>query len=91
MKPPKAPSRPPSGKTRAAGASTRGRPEPAPEVVMDVRHEPLGEDDKGGMYWYLDLGPSGHTSLTGAWFLSTSAVPSIAWRGVDVERVSGTR
>ncbi len=53
MKPPKAPSRPPSGKTRAAEASTRGRPEPAPEVVMDIRHEPLGEDDKGGMYWYL--------------------------------------
>ncbi|DBA82749.1 hypothetical protein WJX77_007341 [Trebouxia sp. C0004] len=65
MKPPKAPSRPPSGKTRAAGASTRGRSEPAPEVVMDVRHEPLGESDKGVMYWYLDLGPSGHTSLTG--------------------------
>jgi len=89
MKPPKAPSRPPSGKTRAAGASTRGRPEPAPEVVMDVRHEPLGESDKGVMYWYLDLGPSGHTSLTGAWSLSISAVPSIAWHGVHVGRVNG--
>ena len=65
MKPPKAPSRPPSGKTRAAGASTRGRPEPAPEAVIDVRHEPLGEDDQGVLYWYLDLGPIGHTGLTG--------------------------
>ena len=32
---------------------------------MDVRHEPLGEDAHGVMYWYLDLGPEGHTSLTG--------------------------
>ena len=56
---------------------------------MDVRHEPLGESDKGVIYWYLDLGPCGHTSLTGAWSLSTSAVPSIAWRGVDVGCVSG--
>ncbi len=56
---------------------------------MDVRHEPLGESDKGVMYWYLDLGPSGHTSLTGAWSLSISAVPSIAWHGVHVGRVNG--
>lgn len=65
MKPVKAPSRPPSGKTRAGGGSTRGRPEPAPEPSMDVRHEPLGEDAHGVLYWYLDLGPEGHTSLTG--------------------------
>lgn len=32
---------------------------------MDVRHEPLGEDAHGVMYWYLDLGPEGHTSLAG--------------------------
>ena len=90
MKPPKAPSRPPSGKTRAAaGASTRGRPEPAPEVVMDVRHEPLGGGDKGVLYWYLDLGLSGHTSVTGAWFLSISTVHSIAWHGVDVGHMNG--
>ncbi len=56
---------------------------------MDVRHEPLGESDKGVMYWYLDLGPSRHTSLTGAWSLSTSALLSISWHGVDVVRVNG--
>ena len=65
MKPVKAPSRPPSGKTRAGGSSTRGRPEPASEPAMDIRHQPLGEDDHGVQYWYLDLGPEGHTSLTG--------------------------
>ena len=32
---------------------------------MDVRHEPLGEDAHGVIYWYLDLGPEAHTSLTG--------------------------
>ena len=65
MKPVKPPSRPPSGKTRAGGSSTRGRPEPSPEPTMDFRHEPLGEDAHSVMYWYLDLGPEGHTSLTG--------------------------
>lgn len=65
MKPVKPPSRPPSGKTRAGGSSTRGRPEPSPEPSMAVRHEPLGEDAHGVMYWYLDLGPEGHTSLAG--------------------------
>ena len=75
MKPPKAPSRPPSGKTRAAGTSTKGRSEPAPEVVMDIRHEPLGEDSKGIVYWYLDLGPSIHTSLTGVMFITCYMLP----------------
>lgn len=65
MKPVKPPSRPPSGKTRAGGGSVKGRPEPSPEPTMDVRHEPLGEDANGVMYWYLDLGSEGHTSLTG--------------------------
>ena len=65
MKPVKPPSRPPSGKTRAGGSSTRARPEPSIEPSMDVRHEPLGEDAQGVIYWYLDLGPEGHTSLTG--------------------------
>ena len=65
LKPVKPPSRPPSGKTRAGGSSTRGRPELAPEPSMDIRHEPLGEDDAGITYWYLDLGPDGHTSPAG--------------------------
>ena len=65
MKPSKAPSRPSSGKTRAGGSSTRGKPEPALEAVMDIRRDPLGEDDNGVMYWYLDLGPDGHTSPSG--------------------------
>ena len=69
MKPVKPPSRPPSGKTRAGSSSTRGRPaETSLEPTMDVRHEPLGEDAHGVMYWYLDLGPEVHTSLTGNCF-----------------------
>ena len=32
---------------------------------MEVRHEPFGEGKDGVLYWYLDLGPSNHASLTG--------------------------
>ncbi|KAL3157904.1 hypothetical protein ABBQ32_012312 [Trebouxia sp. C0010 RCD-2024] len=76
MKPVKPPSRPPSGKPRAGGGSIKGQPEPSPESTMDVRHEPLGEDANGVMYWYLDLGPEGHTSLTGVrLYKETTAEP----------------
>ena len=37
---------------------------------MDVRHEPFGEGKDGVLYWYLDLGPSNHASLTGKGILT---------------------
>ena len=65
MKPPKAPSRPPSGKSTRSGGSNRGRAESAQEQQLELHHEPLGEDGEGVMWWYLDMGHANQTGPSG--------------------------
>lgn len=79
MKPPKAPSRPPSGKSTRSAGSSRGRAEPVQEAQMELHHEPLGEDFDGLAWWYLDLGPTNQTGPTGS---------TIAYSPVTCELVS---
>ena len=65
MKPPKAPSRPPSGKSTRSGGPNRGRAEAAQEQQLELHHEPLGEDGDDVMWWYLDMGHANQTGPSG--------------------------
>lgn len=66
MKPQKPPSRPPSAKSTRSGAHSKGRAEAVQELLLELQHEPLGEDSEGTTWWYLDLGPAHQTGPSGA-------------------------
>lgn len=65
MKPPKAPSRPPLGKSTRSGGPNRGRAEAAQEQQLELHHEALGEDGDDVMWWYLDMGHATQTGPSG--------------------------